>query len=545
MEEFKSISKAIENELDNFGISIDIDVKFSNFNENIDVQINNLIQLKKEAVYPQIINTLSKKLETLDSIESFEILETGFINIKLSEQFLINCLKNHNKFVNSKGLNNSGTVFLDYGGANIGKSLHVGHMRTLNIGRSLRNIYQFAGYKTITDIHFGDWGMPIALIIAYIEKNNIDIDTISSLDLEDIYPNASRASKDDESFYKTALNISKEMNLNDSQRIKQWGKIYKISTENIKSLLSSLGFEFDYYLGESDVISLLPEFIEKLKKEKLVKIDDGALISNDDQDPPALITKSDGSYMYLTTDLGTIIYREKNFKANKYIYIVDQRQKNHFNQLFKLIRYFNLSESEFFHVSFGTVNDKHGKPLKTRDGDNYKLEDLYKELIEKIKITNKDPLIVKTLAKSVLTYSDLVTKRTGNYLFDIDKFTNVSGKSAIFIQYAQVRASKLLNETKAKPKISKINLKERELIMEILKFNHYFNLTINTNEPHHLAEYAYNLCHEFNKFYTNNKIFSESIDNDLKNHRLYIVEAFYITILKVFECLGIEPVAEM
>ena len=224
MEEFKSISKAIENELDNFGISIDIDVKFSNFNENVDVQINNLIQLKKEAIYPQIINALDKKLETLDSIENFEILETGFINIKLSELFLINCLKNHNKFINSRGLNNLGTVLLDYGGENIGKSLHVGHMRTLNIGRSLRNIYRFAGYKTITDIHFGDWGMPIALIIAYIEKNNIDIDTISSLDLEDIYPNASKISKEDDSFYKTALNISKEMNLSDSLRIKQWRK---------------------------------------------------------------------------------------------------------------------------------------------------------------------------------------------------------------------------------------------------------------------------------------------------------------------------------
>ena len=224
-------------------------------------------------------------------------------------------------------MNNSGTVLLDYGGANIGKSLHVGHMRTLNIGRSLRNIYRFAGYKTITDIHFGDWGMPIALIIAYIEKNNIDIDTISSLDLEDIYPNASKISKEDDSFYKTALNISKEMNLSDSLRIKQWRKIYKISTENIKSLLSSLGFEFDYYLGESDVISLLPEFIEKLKKEELVKIDEGALISNDGQDPPALITKSDGSYMYLTTDLGTIIYRRKISKLiSTYILLIKDKK---------------------------------------------------------------------------------------------------------------------------------------------------------------------------------------------------------------------------
>ena len=286
-------------------------------------------------------------------------------------------------------------------------------------------------------------------------------------------------------------------------------------------------------------------FISNLKKKELVKIDDGALIANDGQDPPALITKSDGSYMYLTTDIGTIIYREKNFSPDHYIYVVDQRQKNHFNQLFKLVDYFKLSKSKFEHVPFGTVNDKKGKPMKTRDGKNYKLIELYSDLINKLSENNLDRTIVSTLAKSVLTYSDLVTKRTSNYIFDIDKFTNVSGKSAIFIQYSQVRAKKLITQSHVKSQLRVIGNDERDLVIEILKFSHFFKLALETNEPHHLAEYAYNLCHEFNKFYTNNKIFSEDINEDLKLHRLYIVEIFYQTITNVFNCLGIEPVSEM
>ena len=429
-----------------------------------------------------------------------------------------------------------GTVIFDYGGANIGKSLHVGHIRTLNIGRSLANIYKMAGYKTITDIHFGDWGMPLALIIAYIEDKNIDIETLSSDDLEEIYPNASSLSKENEEFYSKALNISKEMNLKNEYRISQWQKIYDVSTKNIKSLLSDLDFNFDYYLGESDVISLLPDFINNLKKKTLVKIDDGALIANDNQDPPALITKSDGSYMYLTTDIGTILYREKNFSPDYYIYVVDQRQKNHFKQLFKLVDYFKLSKSKFEHVPFGTVNDEKGKPMKTRDGKNYKLIELYNDLINKLSENNLDSAIVSTLAKSVLAYSDLVTKRTSNYIFDIDKFTNVSGKSAIFIQYSQVRAKKLIAQSHVESRLSVIGNDERKLVIEILKFNHFFKMALETNEPHHLAEYAYSLCHEFNKFYTNNKIFSEDINEDLKLHRLCIVEIFYQTITKVFNC---------
>ena len=545
MNELKNIASLVEEELNKFQIYHEVDVRFSNFSENTDIQINSLLKIKKDKNFNKIVSSIKEKFEESIFIESFEIVDSGFINIKLSSTFLERSLQSHRNNILNKNEEEKGTVIFDYGGANIGKSLHVGHIRTLNIGRALTKIYKIAGYKTITDIHFGDWGMPLALIIAYIENKNIDIKTLSSDDLEEIYPNASSLSKENEEFYSEALNISKEMNLKNEHRVSQWKKIYDVSTKNIKSLLSDLDFNFDYYLGESDVISLLPDFINNLKKKNLVKIDDGALIANDSQDPPALITKSDGSYMYLTTDIGTILYREKNFTPDYYIYVVDQRQKNHFNQLFKLVDYFKLSKAKFEHVPFGTVNDKKGKPMKTRDGKNYKLIELYEDLINKLSVNNLDSTTVSTLAKSVLTYSDLVTKRTGNYIFDIDKFTNVSGKSAIFIQYSQVRAKKLIDQSDFKSRLSTIGNDERELVIEILKFSHFFKMALETNEPHHLAEYAYNLCHEFNKFYTNNKVFSEDIKEELKLHRLYIVEIFYQTITKVFNCLGIEPVNEM
>ena len=467
------------------------------------------------------------------------------MNIRLHESYIKILLDNQLKYFQSKIKKNKKKVMFDFGGANIGKSLHVGHIRTLNIGRSLKNIYDFAGFETISDIHYGDWGMPIAQIIAFIEKESLDFKTIKHDDLEKIYPLAAKLSKEDKGFYKTALNISRELNLRNETRINQWKIIYDVSTKNIISILDDLDFYFDNYLGESDVISLLPDFIEYIKKDNLAILDDDALIANDGQDPPALITKSDGSYMYLTTDIGTILYREKMFKADKYIYVVDERQKNHFNQLFKLIEFFDLSKSEFLHIGFGTVNDKNGKPLKTRDGENYKLLQLFNDIQMKLNENNSDEKTVKKLSKSVLTYSDLVTKRTGNYVFDLEKFTNISGKSAIFIQYSQVRAKKLLEQSNINYQFLSFTGTERELLIEIIKFKYYFNLSLNLNEPHHLAEYAYSLCQEFNRFYTNNKIFDENINDSLKSHRLFVVSMFYETIIKTFQCLGLEPVDTM
>ena len=542
---FTEISKPIEKKLKKIGLEQKIEVKFSDFNKDYDVQINNLVGVRKLENYDLIVAEVTKLLKSNKNIETYEISETGFVNIRLHESYIKILLDNQLKYFQSKIKKNKKKVMFDFGGANIGKSLHVGHIRTLNIGRSLKNIYDFAGFETISDIHYGDWGMPIAQIIAFIEKESLDFKTIKHDDLEKIYPLAAKLSKEDKGFYKTALNISRELNLRDETRINQWKIIYDVSTKNIISILNDLDFYFDNYLGESDVISLLPDFIEYIKKDNLAILDDGALIANDGQDPPALITKSDGSYMYLTTDIGTILYREKMFKADKYIYVVDERQKNHFNQLFKLIEFFDLSKSEFLHIGFGTVNDKNGKPLKTRDGENYKLLQLFNDIQMKLNENNSDEKTVKKLSKSVLTYSDLVTKRTGNYVFDLDKFTNISGKSAIFIQYSQVRAKKLLEQSNINYQFLSFTGTERELLIEIIKFKYYFNLSLNLNEPHHLAEYAYSLCQEFNRFYTNNKIFDENINDSLKSHRLFVVSMFYETIIKTFQCLGLEPVDTM
>ena len=542
---FTEISKPIEKKLKKIGLEQKIEVKFSDFNKDYDVQINNLVGVRKLENYDLIVAEVTKLLKSNKNIETYEISETGFVNIRLHESYIKILLDNQLKYFQSKIKKNKKKVMFDFGGANIGKSLHVGHIRTLNIGRSLKNIYDFAGFETISDIHYGDWGMPIAQIIAFIEKESLNFKSIKHDDLEKIYPLAAKLSKEDKGFYKTALNISRELNLRDETRINQWKIIYDVSTKNIISILNDLDFYFDNYLGESDVISLLPDFIEYIKKDNLAILDDGALIANDGQDPPALITKSDGSYMYLTTDIGTILYREKMFKADKYIYVVDERQKNHFNQLFKLIEFFDLSKSEFLHIGFGTVNDKNGKPLKTRDGENYKLLQLFNDIQMKLNENNSDEKTVKKLSKSVLTYSDLVTKRTGNYVFDLDKFTNISGKSAIFIQYSQVRAKKLLEQSNINYQFLSFTGTERELLIEIIKFKYYFNLSLNLNEPHHLAEYAYSLCQEFNRFYTNNKIFDENINDSLKSHRLFVVSMFYETIIKTFQCLGLEPVDNM
>ena len=544
MSDFKEISNIVEEKLKQFQYDIPINIKFSNFSKRFDVQINELVQIVKDSKFSEVTQEIKDSFEESNLIEKFEILETGFINIKLSNEFLAIALgKKLNDFRDEKAKEE--TVIFDYGGANIGKSLHVGHIRTLNIGRALKNIYEIAGYKTISDIHFGDWGMPIALILAYIEDKNIDINEVSHKSLENIYPEASNLSKTDKNFYTKALEISKQLNEQDKNRISQWKKIYNISTENIKTLLNKLDFKFDYYLGESDVVELIPDYIEELKEANLVKLDQGALIANDGQTPPALITKSDGSYMYLTTDIGTILFREQEFNCDKYIYVVDQRQKNHFNQLFKLVKYFQLSNSEFLHVGFGTVNDSQGKPLKTRDGKNYKLLDLYKDIEDKLTSVNSDKKIVETLAKSVLTYSDLVTKRTSNYIFDLEKFTNVTGKSAIFIQYSQVRAKRLLEQSSKKLKLDKIQENERPLVIELIKFPYIFNMSLKSNEPHHIAEYAYTLCQEFNRFYSKDKIISDDVNEITKIHKLFIVNAFYETITLIFYCLGIEPADNM
>ena len=351
----------------------------------------------------------------------------------------------------------------------------------------------------------GDWGMPIAQIISYIDQNKIDIDNINIDSLEKIYPKASNLYLEDNEFKELAQANNKMLNENNSKIIKKWKKLRGISFESIKETLHVLNLQFDLWMGESDVNHLIPGMIKKLKDDGKISLDDGAYVSNFISEPKILITKSDGSYLYLTTDLATVLNRTKQNKVDKTLYIVDKRQKLHFEQLIKSIKYFEFSDKEYQHIAFGTVNDSNGNPYKTREGDAKKLIDLFKETSLKIKQINKDldDDTNKLLTNTVLTFSDLKTNRMTDYKFDLDKFTNISGKTGIYVQYALVRAKKLLNNASINTSALNLNIpdfdeSDLKLTRELIKFEYFFNLALENNEPHHLADYLYELSNLFN-----------------------------------------------
>ena len=538
-----SIIDDISGVLSKFSITEEIKLNYSQIN-NVDIQCNNLVKLSSDSRIEEIKINIKNKLQKNNLIEDISFAGNNFINLTLSKKYFAS-----NMSVDLSELNTEqNSILIDYGGPNIGKSLHVGHLRTLNIGRSIYRINKIAGNNIISDIHLGDWGMPIALILAYVKKMNFKISTLEHADLETIYPAATELAEKDDNFYEEAKQISKKLNEENDELLKEWKIIYDVSVKNIKKLLDKLGHRFDWFYGESDVIKETEIVINNAKSKNKVIDDSGALLSKESSDPPVLLTKSDGSYLYLTTDLGTVYFREQNGNFNKYLYVVDQRQSNHFVQLFKTIKFFELSNAEFSHISYGTVNGKDDKPLKTRDGGVYKLEELLNDVKTKLLKKNKNTILVEQLANSILTYSDLLPSRNQNYKFDIEKFVDINGKTGIYLQYAQVRAKKILDQSlvsEDKIAFKNLNYDERSLVFEITKLPYYFFKSLERNEPHHLAEYAYNLCQVFNSFYTNNKIYSSSVSKLVMNKRLSIVKAFYTTIHTVFDSLGMNPVDEM
>ena len=289
--------------------------------------------------------------------------------------------------------------------------------------------------------------------------------------------------------------------------------------------------------------------IEDLVRKKKVKDDDGALISAENTEPKILITKSDGSYLYITTDLATILYRQSNIGYDKTLYIVDNRQSLHFKQLFDSIKFFNFNNLEHEHVSYGTLNDSEGNPFKTRDGGTKPLGELFDETYHYIEKINDslDKSTISELTNSVLTYSDLITNRKTDYKFDLEKFTNVNGKTGIYVQYSQVRAKKLLENIKnknSKPTSLILNDTDKQLLSKLFLFGYFLEQSASLNEPHHLASYLYEISNLFNQFYENEKL-SDITDDVHFSSKLFITNLFLTTSKNVMLCLGITPVDKM
>ena len=511
-----------------------------------DMQINSLVKYNKLEFFKELEDKIIKKINASEIFHTVDKNDIGFINLSLNHTFLMKNITNtQSDFKRSQ----KSRIIFDYGGPNIGKPLHVGHMRTLNIGRSLYNIHSFIGNKAISDIHLGDWGMPIAQIITYLENEQIKVDTLEPNQLEVIYPKASKEYKENKKFKTRAQEVNKLLNNNDASLLKIWTSIKNISVTSIEENFKILGHKFDYWLGESDVNNLIPGMIEDLLENKKITDDAGALISAEDTDPKILITKSDGSYLYITTDLATILYRQENIGYDEILYIVDNRQALHFKQLFSSIKFFEFNNFDHKHVSYGTLNDSEGNPFKTRDGGTKPLSELFRETYDYIVKVNKslDRPTISQLTNSVLTYSDLITNRKTDYKFDLEKFTNVNGKTGIYVQYSQVRARKLLeNITTKESQLNNLVLNEidKQLLSKLFLFGYFLEQSASLNEPHHLASYLYEISNLFNQFYENEKI-SDIVDSNHISSKLFITKLFLTTSNNVMLCLGITPVNKM
>ena len=547
MYQLTKLENNLESVLKNFSITEKIDIKLTR-NESFDLQINNLVKFKDNPNLIEIIDNFQRELDSEPFIKKYEISEKNFINIEIN---LNEFLKTVGKIRNFIKVSSPKKIIFDYGGPNIGKPLHVGHLRSLNIGRSLYNVNKLAGNTVLSDIHMGDWGMPIAQIIQYGIEKKIDFENITIQELEEIYPIASDLYSKNNDFTQLAQNINKNLNNNQKDLINKWKKIKGTSLRSLESTLDQLNHKFDLWRGESDVNNLIPDMIEDLKSKNKISLDDGAYVSGLKTDPKILITKSDGSYLYLTTDLATVLDRLDSFEFDKTLYIVDKRQKLHFEQLFLSLEYFDFPTKEYEHISFGTVNDADGNPFKTREGGTKKLTDLYDETYKYIKAINTelDEISLGLLSNTVLTYSDLITNRNTDYKFDLEKFTNVNGKTGIYIQYANVRAKKLINDSSLEVSDFSIVSEElddndKSLLKSFIKFEFYFEQTIKNNEPHHLADYLYEISQKFNGMYQGINIL-ENENTVLKENKLKITDLFLQYSNLLMECLGILPVEKM
>lgn len=496
-----------------------------------------------------IANQVVESLQDNEMFESVEAVMPGFINIKLNSEFVAKYL-NDMKEADKYGCENKApeTIVIDYGGANVAKPLHVGHLRSAVIGESVKRIERFMGNKVISDVHLGDWGLQMGLIITELECRKPDLVyfdesytgeypeeapfTIS--ELEEIYPCASAKSKVDEEFKEKAHQATLKLQSGYAPYTAIWKHIMKVSVEDLKKNYGNLNVDFDLWKGESDAQPYIPGLIQDLIDKKLAYESQGALvvdISKEDDTkelPPCIVRKSDGAALYATSDLATIIQREQDYKPNHYIYVADKRQELHFTQVFRVSKKANIvdenTKMEF--LGFGTMNGKDGKPFKTRDGGVMRLENLiaqinkavYDKIMENRTVSEEEANnTAKIVGLAALKYGDLSNQASKDYIFDIDRFASFEGNTGPYILYTIVRIKSILEKYKAEsenedvnlPVISTDNGSQMQLMLEVAKFNETIENAAEELAPHKICSYVYDLSNAFNRFYHETKILAE------------------------------------
>ncbi|NQZ14218.1 MAG: arginine--tRNA ligase [Alphaproteobacteria bacterium] len=503
----------------------------------------------------------------------------GFINLNITDAYLADYLEKRENY-GVTPISPSEKVVLDYGGPNIAKAMHVGHLRAAIIGDSLRRIMSYAGYDVLGDVHMGDWGTHLGMLIAdYLREGeeslvlDTDVEDEASVAklMEDMgarYPKASGAAKENEDLKKEAQETTVKLQNKEQPYYGIWEKIRAVSVAGMKKTYGKLGVEFDLWKGEADVHDYIAPMVEDMREKGWAVESDGAWVvpvaSNEDNKkiPPMILYKRDGAVMYGTTDCATIVERVKLYDPVKMVYVVDQRQSLHFEQVFRAVRKADIVNDnvELTHAGFGTMNGKDGKPFKTREGGVMRLEDLIKMATEKAEARLDEANLASDMdeeergdvahkvAIAAIKFADLQNQRQADYVFDLDRLTSFEGKTGPYLLYQAVRIKSLLNKAKdAGEKIDgdlALGEGDRDLALLLTQFPDSLQLSINGYAPHHLCEYLHKLAQGFSSFYGNCHILSEN-DESLKQSRLQLCQVTMNQLEKGLELLGILVPARM
>lgn len=560
--------------LDKLGYKDDVIINVSNRKELGDYQYNGAMKLA--SVYKKNPRDIAEEIVTfLNNTNYFKdvnIAGPGFINISLSDEILIKYVNDvSNDFkINTYHIDTDEVIFLDYGGANVAKELHAGHLRSPNIGEAIKRLSEAVGYKTISDVHLGDWGRPMGLILCELHKRYPDLVffdpnysgeypskcPITLEELNEIYPYASAKAKEDESYLEEAREFTNRLQRREKGIYDLWKTFYKLSVDDIKKVYTLLGATFDIWEGEYDADPYIKPLLDYLINNNYTEISNGATVINVKEDtdtreiPPVILIKSNGGVLYDTTELATLYSRIKRFKFNKMFYLTDIRQELHFIEAFRAAYKTNIIPKdislEWF--GFGTMNGPDGKPFKTRDGGVMSLNSLIdlvknetkKVIKDNIKEENKESVALD-LAIAAIKYGDLLPHRSTDYVFDPIKFSDINGKTGPYLLYNTVRMKSLINKCDIKPnryiKISTVE--ERNIVLNLLNLKNVMIKSFNERSLNDICEYLYKLTNSYNAFYSNVNVNNE---NDLESKESYITltNLVYETNMYLLNILGIK-----
>lgn len=516
----------------------------------------------------EIATTLVENFKENDLIEKLEIAGPGFINIHLKNNFLNNEVKKiDNEKYDFSFLNVDETVIIDYSSPNIAKRMHIGHLRSTIIGDAIKRILDFIGFKTISDNHIGDWGTQFGkLIVAYnkwLDKEAYEADPIG--ELERIYVLFSDEAKKDPTLEEVARNELRKLQMGDEQNNKLWKEFIEISLKEYNKVYDRLGVKFDHYFGESFYNDMMPDVLEELKEKNIAKEDQGALVVffEEDKLPPALVQKKDGSFLYATSDLATIKFRKNELNVDKAVYVTDERQQNHFKQVFEISEMLGAPYNyEKSHVYFGIMRFGDGMIFSSRSGNIIRLVDLLDEAKKQVKsvIDEKNPnipedekeKIAEIVGTGAIKYFDLSQNRTSDILFTWDKVLSFEGNTGPYLQYTYARIQSILRKLKEE-NISVENNDiilddmfdiERELAVALLRFPQTVVKSYETYRPNIIADYLFDTAKLFNNFYNSKSILKET-DKKVMDARILLAQKTASILKQGLNLLGIETVDRM